>query len=161
MNDAATADRTLGHAVTEARFAIEYAELHEKLWSHLDTMASLVQIVAGAVALVGVALPKEWQWLTPAAAILLAAIAGFQVALKPRERSITFRDTRRELEELLTRAGDFSLGAFDRELDLIRSKAPRGIDALTTPAQNRALARYGYPTDRIGPWQTFLTWCAA
>lgn len=153
--------RTMGHAVMEGHVAVEYAELHEKLWSHLDTLVSWLQIAGGTIALLGVAMPDGWKWLTPTAGVALAVLAGIQLALKPRERSISFRDTRRELELLISVAGDLSHSDLERNLAKILSAAPRGFEALTTAAQNRALVRHGYPPDPLHGLGAFLARCAA
>lgn len=144
-------NRTLGHAVMDVRYAIEYGELHEKLWSHIDTGISLVQIAAGALALAGVLTPGRW--LTAAAGITLAVLSSVQLCFKPRERSIEFRDTRRKLHDLNANAWSMSLQDVDRALEQIKSEAPRGLDALARPAQNRVLASNGYPNE-VEPLKT-------
>ncbi len=134
--------RDLGQAVMELRYAIEYGELHEKFWSHVDTFLSFLQIAAGALAFAGVFKPESA--VTPIAGVVLALLSAFQLTVKPRERSIQFRDSRRTLQGLNGRAWEMTLEALDAEFERVKSEAPRGIEAFTHPAENRVLARYGY-----------------
>lgn len=126
----------------EVRFAIEYGDMHEKFWSHIDTGLSLVQVVAGALALAGAFAPGSG--LASWAGLILAGVSGFQLTIKPRERSIQFRDTRRLLHDLNARAWSMSVLEVDAELERIRREAPRGLSVLTRPATNVALAANGF-----------------
>jgi hypothetical protein len=82
----------------EVRFAVWYGELNERLWSNFDTALTLVQAIAGSLALAGVFVPGAG--LTAIAGVVLALISGVQTSLKPRERSIAFRDARRQFQDL-------------------------------------------------------------
>lgn len=152
------APRDQGRAVMELQVAIEYGELHEKLWSHLDTALSWVQVIGGALALAGGFAGSPA--LAATAGTVLALTSGTQISLRPRERAINFRDTRRQLEALHASAWGLPLQALDAEMSRLLADAPRGFDALTRPAQNRVLARHGHPTDpmdrRLSRWLAAL-----
>ena len=86
-------------------------------------------------------------WLSTWAGLILAGSSGFQLTIKPRERSIQFRDTRRALHDLNARAWTMSLLDVDAELDRIRRDAPRGLDVLTRQAQNVVFATNGFAAE--------------
>ena len=148
-------NRTRGQAIMEVRFAVEYGELHEKFWSHVDTFISLAQVLAGALALAGAFSPGNGTVLTAAAGALLALMSGFQIAVKPRERSIQFRDTRRRAHELNSKAWEMPQRALEQALEQIRSEAPRGLEALSRPAFNRVVTMNGFPNqaEQLTAWE--------
>ena len=142
----------------EVRFAVCYGELNERFWSHFDTALTLAQAVAGSLALAGVFTPGAG--LTAFAGVVLALISGIQATLKPRERSIAFRDARRQFQDLDVDAGALDLVALDRRLEMLRRDAPRGFQSLLRPAESRALVQHGYPDITLSRWERFMCLCA-
>ncbi|KWT83886.1 MULTISPECIES: hypothetical protein [unclassified Variovorax] len=146
--------RVHGNAVMDVRFGVCYGELNERFWSHFDTALTLLQITAGALALAGVF--ARGGWLTALAGIALAGISGLQIGLKPRERSIAFRDTRRNFHDLDIESASLDLPALDRRLESLRRDAPRGMSSFLRPAEDRVRREHGYPGVELTTWQRFL-----
>lgn len=146
--------RDHGQAVMEVRFAVAYGELHEKFWSHVDTALTLLQVVAGALALAGVFTPGGV--MTAIAGVSLAAISGMQIGLKPRERSIQFRDARRQFHDLDMDSASLELSVLDRRLEMLRRDAPRGFNSFLRPAEVIVLSQHGHPSPALSRWERFM-----
>ncbi|MDM0043768.1 hypothetical protein QTH91_04670 [Variovorax dokdonensis] len=142
----------------EVRFAVCYGELNERFWSQFDTLLTVVQAISGSLALAGVFVPGGA--LTALAGVVLAAISGVQAGLKPRERSIAFRDARRQFEDLNMDAARLDLATLDRRLETLRRDAPRGFQSLLRPAEHQALRQHGYPGLTLTRWERFMCFCA-
>lgn len=127
-------ERTLGVAVSEVRFGIQYGLLNERFWQHLDTGLNLAQIGAGALALAGAF--TEGTVLTSVAGVAIAIVSALQLTLQPTRRSVAFRDARAKFHDLHARAWDMTLREVDIELERLRRDAPVGMRALLVPAQN-------------------------
>lgn len=135
-------ERTVAVLVMEIRFALVYADLHERFWGRVDSFVSGFNIVAGVLAMAGAFTEKDKIW--KAVGVVIATMGGIQLWIKPLERSIAFRDVRRELHDLNGKAWGMPQPEVEQKLEEILGRAPRGWDVFSRPAQNRAWAENGY-----------------
>lgn len=142
MTDTPQRQRTLGHAVAEVRFGIEYGVLNERFWQHADTALNWVQVMAGALAVAGFVTGGP---MLAAAGLVLAVVSGTQIALQPARRAFAFREARAGWHDLNKRAWQMSLHELDCALEDLRKTAPVGLHALKQPAHNAVARREGAP----------------
>ncbi|MBT9486812.1 MAG: hypothetical protein IV093_04805 [Rubrivivax sp.] len=133
-------ERTLGIAIAEVRFAIEFGSLNERFWQRLDTTFNVVQCLFGMLALAGVFSLHEA--LLAIAGTVIAVISALQLTLRPLQTSIEFRDARRKFQDLNRRVALLTLTEIDGELEDLRREAPHGLHALERPAFNRVNERH-------------------
>ena len=129
----ATFARSVGVAISEIRYAIAFAGMNERLWSHFDTTLNCLQILLGMLALAGVLADAT---LIRVAGGALAILSALQIGLGPRRRSIEFRDARVRFHELVGRAPSLDLLHLDVELEKLKGGSPFGLMVLSRPAYN-------------------------
>jgi hypothetical protein len=140
-----TPPRSIGAAVSDLRYAVEYASLNESFWSHVDASCNLLQALFGALALAGVLGDLG---LVRYAGGGLAVISGVQLALSPCKRTMEFRHARVRFHELLSKSGGMDVIDVDAQLELLRGAAPLGMRTLSRPAYNIVAEGIGKPEER-------------
>lgn len=147
-----TTERTQAVAITEVRYAINYATRHEAFWRHVDTSINLLNALAGSAAFASV-LAGDGAWGGVAGAVVALA-SCVALVMRPADKAVEFRDFRRQFAALDAVAYGLSLAEIDGQLKVLRQDAPRGFDSLDTVVWNDTVRADGHEA-RIRPLTRF------
>lgn len=140
-------DVTHGELVSNVQYGYWFNHYCERLYSRLDFLLNVVQLVGGSAAAFG-ALQKNPK-LSAAAGIALALAAAVSLLVQPSIKAERHRRSKCEYLELEAKAWQLSFQELKTELMLIRKDAPTGIDALANPSYNACLRAIGADTKPI------------
>lgn len=141
MTSTAT-ERTQAIAITEVRYAINYAARHEAFWGHVDTSINLVNAMAGSAAFAS--LLANGTTFGAIAGGVIAMTSCVALVMRPAERAGAFRDFKRQFAALGAIAHRLSLGDIDGRLKVMRQDAPRGFDSLDAVVWNDTMSADGH-----------------
>lgn len=139
-------ERTLGQAVMDCRYGVAFNDLNERLYRRLDTFLTIVGLVAGASAVIGIAKNSaDWSTFAGACAAVLAIV---QASTKPGELAARHNEFKRKFAALDAQAWKLGLEGVDAQLKSLQAEAPPGLRSLALPAYNANLASNGFEKNR-------------
>ncbi|QSQ38909.1 hypothetical protein [Xanthomonas translucens] len=143
MTAATDYPRSIYEAKMDAYYYARLHVLHERLYSRLDKLGKLIELVSGSGAFYAVCMAYET--LTQTFALIVAFIALASLVFDPAGRARVMRDGVRNYMEVVAMCSDeaVSLSAVDKRLAEIGVDAPTVIDGLRRPAYNQNLASHG------------------
>lgn len=155
-----TEDATYERSEYEAKMDIAYYArlhvLHERLFSRMDKLGKLLELVAGSGAFYAVTAGHDGA--TKACALLIAVIALAGLVFDPAGRARGMRDAMRNYMLLLSDAEDLPLVEIDKRLARMGADAPTVLEGLRRPAYNQNLVSHGRAsyTLPLTKWERFL-----
>jgi hypothetical protein len=132
---------THAELVTNVRYGYWFNHMCERLYTRLDFVLNVVQLVGGSAAAFGVMQGNSP--LLAASGVGLAVTAAVALLVQPAIKSERHRRAKCEYLALEAKAWGMAYDDLNSALMKARSDSPTGVDALAVPAYNATLNAIG------------------